>query len=126
MVTGWIFLTENNEHNGSLFVVPGSHKIFIGCAGATPDDNYKQSLRKQVLGIPSKEAMKKMTDQNGIKGVYGPPGTVVLHECNISPYDRKNLFFVYNSVNNKPVREAFVDQTPRPDFLSRKDFRLLK
>ncbi|QDP72963.1 phytanoyl-CoA dioxygenase [Legionella israelensis] len=129
MLTGWVFLTENNEYNGSLFVIPGSHKKFISCVGATPDDNYKRSLRKQVLGVPGKETMQELVKEHGIKGVYGPPGTVVFHECNlmhgspdnISPFDRTNLFFVYNSLNNQPLEDHYLSQKRRPDFLARRD-----
>ena len=130
IVTGWVFLTENNPYNGSLFVIPGSHKQFISCVGETPKDNYKTSLRKQELGVPSKEIMQELVGKNGIQGVYGPPGTVVFHECNlmhgspdnISPFARSNMFFVYNSVQNKPVTDPFGAKNPRPEFLARKDY----
>lgn len=134
VVTGWVFLTENNECNGSLFVIPGSHKKFISCVGATPQDNYKQSLRKQILGVPSQGVMKELVKEHGIKGLYGPPGTVVFHECNlmhgspdnISPNPRSNLFFVYNSLQNKPVDMEANGQKARPEFLARHDFTPLK
>lgn len=134
ILTGWVFLTENNPYNGSLFVIPGSHKKFVSCVGETPEDNYKQSLRKQVLGVPSKETMQELVDAHGIQGLYGPPGTVVFHECNLmhgspdnlSPFPRSNLFFVYNSVLNKPVENPYGAKKPRPDFLARQDFTPLR
>jgi ectoine hydroxylase len=133
ILTGWIFLTENTEFNGSLFVIPKSHKTYVACAGMTPENNFKESLRKQTYGVPSQSAMQKLTDDGGMVGVYGPPGTVVFHEGNLmhgssdnmSAYPRTNLFFVYNSTENLPI-EPFGGQAPRPDFLARKDYTPLK
>ena len=133
ILTGWVFLTENNEFNGSLYVIPRSHKHFISCEGQTPEDNFKNSLRKQDSGVPSKQSLAKMTNDYGIKGVYGPPGTVVFHEGNLmhgspdnmSPLARTNMFFVYNSVENKPVA-PFGGTQPRPEFLARKFSKSLK
>ncbi len=129
IMTGWVFLTENNEFNGSLYVIPKSHKTYVACAGETPEDNYKMSLRKQTYGVPSHDAMRQLADEGGMVGVYGPPGTVVFHEGNlmhgsadnISAYARTNLFFVYNSIENKPGKPFGADK-PRPEFLARRDY----
>ncbi|KTD60989.1 Phytanoyl-CoA dioxygenase (PhyH) [Legionella spiritensis] len=126
ILTGWVFLTENNEFNGSLFVIPQSHKYFISCVGETPQDNFKTSLRNQTYGVPGKELLAQMVNQFGMKGIYGPPGTVVFHEGNLlhgspdnmAPMPRSNIFFVYNSVENTPV-EPFNGLSPRPEFLAR-------
>ncbi|MGK7346363.1 MAG: hypothetical protein ACNS63_11215 [Candidatus Nitrospinota bacterium M3_3B_026] len=67
-------------------------------------------------------------------GVYGPPGTLVLHEGNImhgssdniSPMPRTNLFFVYNSVHNKPAPRPFAAPRFRPEFLGSADRDPLK
>lgn len=129
ILTGWVFLTENNEFNGSLFVIPKSHKKYIACAGKTPEENFKNSLRKQVYGVPSQDTMQKLSDEGGMVGAYGPPGTVVFHEGNLmhgsannmSAYPRTNLFFVYNSIENTPV-DPYGAEKPRPEFLARQDF----
>jgi ectoine hydroxylase len=36
-----ILLTDNDELNGPLMLIPGSHRHYISCAGETPDENYK-------------------------------------------------------------------------------------
>jgi len=126
ILTGWVFLTENNEFNGSLFVIPQSHNYFVSCVGKTPLDNYKTSLRTQTIGVPSKDMLAKLVKKYGIKSVYGPPGTVVFHEGNLlhgspdnlSPIPRTNLFFVYNSVENIPLK-PFGGTPPRPECLAR-------
>ncbi len=129
ILSGWVFLTENNEFNGSLYVVPGSHKMFISCPGETPENNFKTSLRKQTYGVPSKQTLAEIIEIHGIKGVYGKAGTVVFHEGNLlhgspdnmAPLDRTNLFFVYNSIENTPQPLA-SGKSPRPEFLARRDY----
>ncbi|MFW6307776.1 MAG: phytanoyl-CoA dioxygenase family protein [Campylobacterales bacterium] len=131
VVTGWIMLTENTPYNGPLFVIPGSHKEYVSCPGTTPKDNYKTSLRNQMLGTPSLKALKEFATkaEEEVIGVYGKAGTVVFHECNImhgspdniSPWPRTNCFFVYNSVNNKPINPPFGAKELRPEFLCNKN-----
>ena len=121
-------LTENNEFNGPLMVVPGSHRWFIRCVGATPDQHFKQSLRKQEYGVPSREAMQMLVQRGGIVAPKGPPGSALFFECNLmhgsagnlSPYSRTNLFVVYNSVKNAVV-DPFGNRPPRPQFLAERD-----
>ncbi|MGD8931979.1 MAG: phytanoyl-CoA dioxygenase family protein, partial [Chromatiales bacterium] len=134
MLSAWVMLTENTEFNGPLYLIPGSHRVFIACAGATPAEHYKNSLRRQTYGVPSPRAITRLVQQGGMTGVYGPPGTLVIHECNmlhgspdnISPQARSNLFFVYNSVLNTPASEPFAATAFRPEFLGRRDHRPLQ
>lgn len=131
IVTGWVMLTDNTDYNGPLLAIPGSHKTFIGCQGETPENNYKMSLRKQKIGVPSHEAVKREHKKGGTMALTGKAGTIVFHECNllhaspdnISPTPRTNAMFVYNSVENAPARRPFASKAFRPDFLSssRKD-----
>lgn len=124
-VSASILLTDNDANNGPLMLIPGSHKEFISCAGETPDDHFRSSLKKQEIGVPDTETLTRMADENGITAGTGPAGTVILFECNtlhgsngnITPAPRSNAFFVYNAVSNK-VQAPFAAKQPRPDFLS--------
>ncbi len=132
-LTGWVMLTENTAYNGPLFVIPGSQRTYVSCEGLTPDENYRQSLRRQEYGSPSLSAIEALAKESGIVGVYGKPGTVVFHEGNImhgspdniSPWPRTNLFFVYNSVENAPVK-PYGAAKKRPTFLANPDTTPLK
>lgn len=125
-LTAWIMLTENSEYNGPLYVIPGSHRRFVACKGYTPQNHHQDSLRKQEYGTPSFDALFELTKNSNLKGVYGKPGTLVIHESNvmhgspdnISPWSRTNLFFVYNSVENQPAEKPFGARQFRPEFLS--------
>lgn len=120
-----ISLTDNFDWNGSLMVIPGSHFRFVGCAGATPDGHYQQSLRAQEYGVPSREALTRLVAEGGIHQVTGPPGSAVMFDCNlmhgsngnITPFARRNIFLVFNSVDNALV-EPFAAREPRPGFIA--------
>lgn len=129
-----ISLTENNEFNGPLMLIPGSHKKYVVCAGETPEDNYKQSLRAQYIGVPDPAIMTELVKEHGIVAPKGKPGSVTFFECNtmhgsngnISPYPRANAFFVYNSTENTLV-EPYCGLKPRPEHIAvREDFAPLE
>ncbi|MBV9023899.1 MAG: ectoine hydroxylase [Streptomycetaceae bacterium] len=119
-----IALTENYDTNGSLMIIPGSHKTFLGCVGATPKDNYKKSLQIQEAGTPSDKALTEMASRHGIKLLTGPAGSATWFDCNcmhgsgdnITPFPRSNVFIVFNSVDNAAV-EPFAAPAPRPEFI---------
>jgi ectoine hydroxylase len=121
-----IILTDNNEFNGPLMLIPGSHKFFVPCQGATPKDNYKHSLRNQQLGVPDEESLSELVKlAGGIAAPKGPAGSMLFFECNtlhgsnanMSPYPRSNVFFVYNSVENT-CKAPYQAEQHRPEFLA--------
>lgn len=120
-----VTLTENSEFNGPLMAIPGSHTSLVACVGETPEDHYRDSLRKQEYGVPDPVTLKMLADRGGIVAPKGPPGSVLLFDCNlmhgsnsnISPYPRSNAFMVYNSVRNV-LAEPFGGLSPRPEFVA--------
>jgi ectoine hydroxylase len=124
-----VALTENLDCNGSLLIIPGSHRTFVACPGQTPPDHYKQSLRRQEVGTPDEASLARLANAGGIKQFVGPAGSAVFFDSNcmhgsnsnITPYPRSNVFIVYNSVDNALV-EPFRAVTPRPTFIANRDF----
>ncbi len=124
-----IALTENFDTNGGLMIMPGSHRTFLGCAGATPADNYKQSLQMQDAGTPSDAALTGFAEKHGIKLFTGPAGSATWFDCNcmhgsgdnITPFPRSNVFIVFNSMENTAV-DPFAAPVPRPSFIGARDF----
>ncbi|MFI0966727.1 ectoine hydroxylase [Streptomyces sp. NPDC021080] len=124
-----IALTENLDTNGGLMIMPGSHRTFLGCAGATPEDNYKKSLQMQDAGTPSDEALTALASRHGIKLFTGRAGSATWFDCNcmhgsgdnITPFPRSNVFIVFNSVENAAV-EPFAAPVRRPEFIGARDF----
>ncbi|GHE84013.1 ectoine dioxygenase [Streptomyces longispororuber] len=124
-----IALTRNYDTNGGLMIMPGSHRTFLGCAGATPKDNYKKSLQMQDAGTPSDEALTKLASAYGIRLFTGEAGSATWFDCNamhgsgdnITPYPRSNVFIVFNSVENTAV-EPFAAPVRRPEFIGARDF----
>lgn len=128
-----ILLTENYAYNGPLMLVPGSHMEYVICPGDTPEDHYKQSLKKQEYGVPPEECLAEIVNRYGITLATGRPGTVILFDSNtmhgsngnISPYPRSNVFYVYNALSNR-LQNPCSGQAPRPEFIaSRKDLHII-
>lgn len=124
-----ILLTENNEFNGPLMLIPGSHKWFVPTVGKTPQENWKESLKMQTLGVPEPTDLHKLTGNGGLVAPKGPAGSLLLFECNtlhassnnLSPWPRSNLFFVFNSVENK-LQPPFCGNRPRPEFVASREY----
>ena len=97
--------------------------------GATPDDNYKSSLKDQRVGVPAEEDITKMAAEYGIDQFTGTAGSALWFDSNImhgsgnniTPYPRSNIFLVFNSVENALV-EPFAATKPRPTFIGSRDF----
>jgi len=120
-----VLLTDNNETNGPLMLVPGSHRQFISCVGETPRDHYKQSLKKQEYGVPDPVSLQLLAEQGGISTMTGKAGSVVFFDCNtmhgsnsnISPWPRANVFMVYNSMENT-LNPPKYGLNPRPEHIA--------
>lgn len=128
-----LMLTDNNEFNGPLMLMPGSHQYFVPCTQQTPEQNWQSSLKTQQVGVPDQQSLQQLADRGGIQAPKGPAGSLLLFECNtlhasnknLSPWPRSNLFFVYNSVDNA-LEAPHGAQAPRPEFLAtREDIRPL-
>lgn len=123
-----VALTDNDEYNGPLMLLPGSHEVFVTCPGETPKNHYRQSLREQRVGVPPEAALSVMVGRYGIESFTGPAGSVVFFDCNtmhgsggnITPNPRHNLFFVYNSVENRLVA-PFCGRPPRPEHIAARE-----
>lgn len=125
-----VLLTDNNECNGPLMLVPGSHQQFIACQGETPENHYKQSLKKQEFGVPDPISLQLLVEQGGIQAATARAGSVIFFDCNtmhgsasnISPWPRANVFMVYNSIENT-LEAPKNGLKPRPEYIAtRKSF----
>ncbi|WP_100011281.1 ectoine hydroxylase [Lentibacillus sediminis] len=129
-----IALSDNYTFNGPLMLIPGSQNYYVSCIGETPEDNFKESLKKQKLGVPDEDSLRWLAEKGGgISVPTGKAGSITLFESNtmhgstsnITPYPRNNLFMVYNSVENRLV-EPFSGGKPRPEYIAvREDARTL-
>lgn len=123
-----ILLTDNTDFNGSLMVMPGSHRDYVSCIGDTPDRYFRDSLRKQTVGTPDNASLATLHKRYGLKSTAAPAGSVLLFDCNlmhgsngnITPMPRSNLFFVYNALSNRCVA-PFCARPPRPEFLASRE-----
>jgi ectoine hydroxylase len=124
-ISASVALTDNTEFNGPLMLVPGSHRWFVSCVGATPEDHYRSSLQRQEFGTPDADSLRWLVAQGGIVAPKATAGSVIFFDCNtmhasgvnLAPSPRSNAFFVYNSTDNQ-VGDPFGPATPRPEFLA--------
>jgi ectoine hydroxylase len=124
-----VALTENLDCNGSLMIIPGSHRWFVSCPGETPSGHYRSSLRRQEIGTPDEASLTRLAAERGIRQFTGPAGSAVFFDSNamhgsnsnITPYPRSNVFIVYNSVKNTLV-DPFGASAPRPSFIASRRF----
>lgn len=120
-----IVLTDNGEFNGPLMLIPGSHNDFVPCVGRTPENNYKESLKSQYIGVPDERSLRELMAKGDIEAPKGPAGSLIIFECNtlhgsninMSCWPRSNLFFVYNSVENT-LHDPYCGNKPSPEFLA--------
>jgi ectoine hydroxylase len=120
-------LTPNLSTNGPLMIIPGSHRRFVSCVGATPDGYHRESLTsyRPPFGTPEEEDVATLADELGIDTITGPAGSALYFDSNclhasagnITPYPRSNLFVVFNAKANA-LQEPFGGTAPRPDHLA--------
>jgi len=124
-----IALTDNYPFNGSLMVMPGSHRTYVPCQGATPADHYRESLQEQQIGVPSHAHITELANRHGIAQFAGARGSALLFDSNImhgsanniTPFPRSNIFLVFNSVENT-LTTPYSAPMPRPTYIASRDF----
>lgn len=124
-----IALTDNHPFNGSLMVMPGSHRTFVPCLGETPDGHYRESLRRQQIGVPTEEDITALAQRHGIAQFTGRAGSALVFDSNlmhgsagnITPFPRSNIFLVFNSVANR-LERPFAAPAPRPGYIAAREF----
>ena len=127
-----IQLADNQAVNGPLMLMPGSQNVFVTCVGETPEDHYKQSLRRQEYGVPDRQSLARLAEQGGIVAPTGPAGSVIVFDCNtmhgsngnITPYPRANAFIVFNALTNR-LAAPYSGQHARPEFIASRNPRVL-
>ncbi|WP_194813496.1 ectoine hydroxylase [Nocardia sp. XZ_19_385] len=124
-----IALTDNYPVNGSLMVMPGSHRTFVPCQGSTPAEHYRESLQEQEIGVPTPSDIAVLAERHGITQFTGRAGSALLFDSNImhgssnniTPFPRSNIFLVFNSVENTLV-EPFAAPGRRPEYIAARDY----
>lgn len=119
-VSAMIPLTDNTMCNGSLMLVPGSHKMFYSCKKET-QVSAEENFADQKEGVPDEKALKKFLKNDPVMAI-AKPGDLILFDCNtihvsnpnMTNSARTNLFAVYNSIENK-LQRPFSTNKHRPE-----------
>ncbi|KAL6050841.1 Ectoine dioxygenase [Balamuthia mandrillaris] len=124
-----ILLARNIPQNGALMVIPSSHKHFVACVGETEKNNWEKSLKQQqYLGTPDRSIVRQLADKNGITYCQAEAGSIIMFDCNllhgshtnISPWDRMNIFMVFNALSNK-LGAPFASPCVRPEHIATRE-----
>lgn len=129
-----ISLTDDHPTNGSVMVIPSSHRTFVSCVGDTPDE-WSPGLQPVVHGDPRPDrvSLAILAEPNGIAHCCGPAGSALFLDANtmhgasdnITPHPRCSMYIVYNSVENT-LTEPFAGCKPRPEYIASRDFTPLR
>jgi ectoine hydroxylase len=123
-----IALTDHHPFNGGLMMMPGSHRTFVPCAGATPPEHCRTALGDRETGVPSSSHVTSMAGAYGIEPYTAQAGSAVMFDANlmhgsgnnITPFPRSTIFLVFNSVEN-PLRPPFGGAAPRPSYMANRE-----
>ena len=123
-----IALTDNYPFNGSLMLMPGSHRTFVPCLGETPEGHYRESLQEQRIGVPTNDDITFLAARYGITQFTGRAGSALLFDSNlmhgssnnITPFPRSNIFLVFNSVDNA-LEEPYAAPRHRPAHIASRE-----
>jgi ectoine hydroxylase len=123
-----INLADEYPHNGSLMIMPGSHRTFVSCAMETQPRDDGEPLYRLEIRRPDNTSLATL-GENGIVQFPGKAGSAVIFDSNcmhgsvdnITPFPRSNVFIVFNSVENTLV-EPFGPGDPRPEYIASRDF----
>ncbi|MSO77767.1 MAG: phytanoyl-CoA dioxygenase [Alphaproteobacteria bacterium] len=115
MTTVMVMLDDASELNGCLYMLPGSHNW--GRVEAV----FDSSTAYRLWALPPEEMRRRMRQSPAPVAVLGRAGTAVIFHCNtmhasshnLSPEDRWQAYFCYNTCVNRPVDV----ENPRPDYV---------
>lgn len=140
VVNVMVLLDDMNEFNGSLFVIPGSHKEGmidvaernLADSNAQSKNNsdrpaWMESFTAKLKYSLNRESVADLTSKYGIHAIKASAGSVLVFDSNIahaspnniSPFDRTAVIITYNSIENIPLPV----KNPRPEFLVSRDYR---
>jgi len=134
MISAMLYLQEANAANGSLMVIPKTHKLgivkFALKENLEKTNDYASSLNSNIKFTVDHNLLKEIAIQNTIVTTAGKKGTVVFFHGNIfhasnvnlTPFDRDAVIITYNSTGNTPERTAQI----RPEFLAGRKFDAIK
>jgi len=128
VLTAAVYLDEIGEFNGSLVVIPGSHRDgIVECSpweapkGKSELAGYTSASLKYSV---SREEVARLVRQGGLVAPKGPAGSILFFSgclvhasgVNLSPFPRTLALYTYNRVDNAPTRAP-----RRPWFLHGRD-----
>ena len=122
MISIMIMLDDTTPENGPVRFVPGSHLEEGAQEGGVLDWTYDFETTAYPVHTTLDEHIERMSRKRAVVECTGQAGTVVFFTAktvhsstdNISPRDRRIMYLVYNTIENKPAKM----ETRRPDVVT--------
>ncbi len=113
-----LFLSDVNDFNAPLMLIPGSHK------GGRIDADHDVTTTSYPLWTIDHATITELVDRRGMVAAKGPPGTGVFFHCNLvhgsgsnmSPWDRIIVYLSVCHVDNH------IRRFKRPEWIAHRDF----
>src|SRR3989344_3515282 len=131
MFSLFIYLTEQTEENGAVYVLKGSHNVDLEqiraeiSDGGNQDDRGRDTAEYLTFQIKPERIQQYESEFERVVCKGNPGDVLVMHplllhasDSNLSDRSRDLMITVYNSVHNLP-------QHPREDYLCAKDRRAI-
>lgn len=106
MLTAMIVLDDTRPDSGPVRYIPGSHRAGPSLAAEYDTATTSYAIHKlpdeQIARMLAKRPAEECLEPPGSVAIFAP-GLVHGSEANRSGRDRRNLYFVYNRLDNQPV-----------------------
>lgn len=137
IVNVMVLLDDMTEFNGSLFVIPGSHKegmIDIEHSDINQTSEAGKDAPRWISNFTAnlkyslnQESVAELITKYGIFAVKASAGSILIFNSNIvhaspsniSPFTRSVAIITYNSIENIPLPV----KNPRPEFLVSRNYQ---
>jgi ectoine hydroxylase len=124
LVTLMVMLDAADELSGCLYFLPGSHRR------GRIEPRWDETTPYRFLALPPRSAREAFADGAKPVAITGKPGDAALFHCNLfhasghnlSPDHRRQAYFCYNRVANRPQDVA----DPRPEYVRSLNWAPLK
>jgi len=124
MGTFAVTMTDSNEMNGALYVIPGSHKR------GRIEPYFDENTSYKFWAVPKDEIVKVLKSSPPPVPVVGPAGTCMIFHCNLlhasghnlSAEDRWHIYISFNTCANAPK----ITEASRPDWVVSRNTRPLR
>jgi ectoine hydroxylase len=119
-----ITLGDDEDYEGPLRFIPGSHTQFVSCAEVIAENDRRRASRAQLCGRPDPLFLSLLSESGAGEPVRAPAGSAIFFDCNLlhaggvgERLPESTASFIYNALSNQ-LKSPLVQGAERPDYLA--------